>query len=173
MTEIPAAMTSAAARVLAHVRSEIRELVRHPLPNGDGEKVLRLAGDGELSIHHVHDAAETPVYTTATPDDAEAVFTAYDGRRDWHHAYLPRGQNPDIGKPEKVVAVYAAGADPVACLHGFLDGLGLSLDEASLEAMEGDGATYQWGYRFASTTGTAFKACGRLVPGGAIMTWWM
>jgi hypothetical protein len=150
-----------------------REIERLPLDDGDSFKALHGEPDGSFTIHHVQaDGSSALVQTTRFQDVALQTFAAFDRPRDWHHAYRPRGEN--TRHPDKTVSVFAAGADPTACIVGFLDSLGATLDRGSLETLDHeDKPDFQWGYRFRDLeSGTGFKAAGRLVPGGAIMTWW-
>lgn len=88
-------------------------------------------------------------------------------------SYLPRGTHGN--REAKAATVWAAGATPEDCVRGFLDSIGNTLKEGSLEPYDEDGPKdeFQWGVRFADAeTGTFFKAAGRFVPGGAVLTWW-
>lgn len=167
--------TSSLAQAIDAILSEpAREILREALPDGQGFKVIHLEADGSYSLHHIAaDGMGTLVHTTPFRDLAEHTFAAYDGPRAWHAAYLPRGDNSRM--PEKTVCVFAAGVDPEACIVAFLDSLGHTLLPGSLTPMPQEvGETdYQWGYRFIDAeTRTGFKAAGRLVPGGAVLTWW-
>ncbi len=65
------------------------------------------------------------------------------------------------------MTVFAVGATPETCVAAFCDSLGDSLDDASLEPLDGDPEAFQWGLRFKTRgTGTGFKAAGRWCPAG-------
>lgn len=151
-----------------------REILREPLPGGESFKVLHQEADGSFTVHDLSaDGTSRLVQVTPHADQAARTFEAYDGPRPWHAAYLPRGENGATS--DKTVRVHAAGADPEACIIGFLDSLGQTLKPGSLAPLPAEVGEreFQWGLRFQDAeTGTAFKAAGRLVPGGAVMTWW-
>lgn len=143
-----------------------------------GRKSLVLDTDGWYVVaHHRGPDDDRIVIKTPYRDAAETVYAAFDGPRPWHDAYLPRGFNER--DPAKIVNAYAVGsgttpeAAAIAAVTAFLDSLGTELDPGSLEPMDDEDRDYQWGYRFRDRqSGTGFKAAGRFIPGGAILTWW-
>ncbi len=166
-------MTAGAA--LARHMDSRTEVVARAL--GDGTSVAIVAsvsGPGYVVEHRKPDAVAT-VVETPHPDVAEAVYESFDGvGRGWHAAYLPRGAPPP-GHAALAATVHAAGSTVVDCVAGFLDGRGEGLREGSLRtSFDEPSEEFQWDASFVSDrTGTAFKAAGRKVPGGVVMTWWV
>lgn len=164
---------SASAALEARIGIE-DEVCRRDLGNGVAVVLLAARGERRFRIARLASDGEATVLETPHPEEATSVFDAYDGERGWHHAYPPRGATSDGFRALRTCDVHAVGATVEDCVKAFLDSKGESIRAGSLVQMD-DGADpeFQWGCAFASEgTGTGFKAAGRAVPGGFVMTWW-
>jgi hypothetical protein len=161
----------------ADLANDTVEILAEASLGAHGSKSLRLERHGWFVVVHHHEGRDTIVVQAIHRDLADTYYAAFDGPRPWHDSYV-RGTNDR--EPDKSVCVFAVGAGATpdeaarASLVAFLDSLNATLDPTSVEALDdGDNRDYQWGYRFRDQeSGTAFKAAGRYVPGGAVLTWW-
>lgn len=139
----------------------------------DGTRKQLIVEGYENRVLHVTEEGVDVLFESADEDAAVRVYDAFDGRfRPWHGAYQPQGLQSD--RQAVTVPVYAAADTAEGCILGFMDSLGLPLDLESVSVLDnGDNDEYQWGLSFRdAANGTSFKAAGRFVPGGAVLTWW-
>ena len=161
---------------LASFETVAREVVRKALPDGASLVLYSSMVAPTWRIERVEraDGAVAEVFSTGFKDEASSVFDAYDGIvRNWHAPYLPIGKLPP-DRADLTVPVHAAGVTVEACLEAFLSSIGETLSTRGLhvEAADPD-PRFGWSAAFVSEpSGTGFKAAGRHVPGGMVMTWW-
>lgn len=175
------------AEAIARIKLEHDEpkvVTKVEMPDLKGAKILTMTAEGRFAVRFRPDnyptTPETVIYLTRYEDEAANVFEAYTGPKDWHECYLPVGRSISAG--EKNAMVHAVGETPLNCVRAFLDSKGLTLREGSAVPMESTGTLndsagsreFQWAFaEFRDDeTGTSFKAAGRNVPGGVVMTWW-
>ncbi len=151
-----------------------RVLAHRVLDDGTKVVLVGVVAGPTYRIERERDGLLTIVFETTFPDEAESVFECCEAAdRPWHPAYLPIGKAFPAAEG-RTVPVHAVGATVELCVEAFLTGLGDTLEPGSLRIDEADSAPgFQWGARFASARGgSGFKAAGRDVPGGRVMTWW-
>lgn len=165
----------AVGAALGRFRDSRTEVAARALGDGSSVAIVGSVSGPAYAVEHRKPGAVATVVETPHPDVAGAVYEAFDVvERGWHAAYLPRGGLPP-DHAALTVAVHAAGATVEDCVRGFLDGRGDGLREGSLLTVTDEPREeYQWDASFVSDrTGTGFKAAGRKVPGGVVMTWWI
>ncbi len=162
------------ATVFSQFMDSKRELASETLADGSRKLVVGVVSGPSYRVDHVRGERRVTILSTAHADEARAVYEAFDGRdRGWHPAYPPRGGLPPA-RETLGACVHAAGSSVEDCVRGFLDGRGEALQPGSLQPTGEDlGCEFQWSVTFASEgSGTGFRAAGRRVPGGYVMTWW-
>lgn len=127
---------------------------------------------GGFRVSREVDGARTTVIETPHPDEARSVFDhlrAVDPP--WHPAYLPTGKSPPP-HAELTARIHAVGRTVEECCATFAESLGDVLDGSTFASHAEEGPEFQWLARFSTRAGAGFKASGRCVPGGYVMTWW-
>jgi len=154
----------------AHQQAQAHVIEEHQFANGIFKRLIQRAGTYRIEIYRTAGSDLLHDYETPHADEAAAIYDGVDGiERTWDAAYLPRGASGDAGK---TMAVYGVGSTIAQAIEGFVDGMGGRVESLAEVSEDPRHDEFQWSARVSTVEGASFKVAGRLVPGGAVVTWW-